>query len=61
MANPKKRTSKSKRDSRRSHDALSVVSVNTCPQCRDPKLPHRICPHCGYYNNRKVVDIDAGI
>ncbi|KJS18948.1 MAG: 50S ribosomal protein L32 [Peptococcaceae bacterium BICA1-8] len=26
-----------------------------CPQCHKPKLPHRVCPECGYYKNREVV------
>lgn len=25
-----------------------------CPQCHEPKLPHRVCPACGYYKNRTV-------
>lgn len=30
------------------------VSVSTCPNCHEPKLPHRVCPSCGYYNGREV-------
>ena len=44
MAVPKRRTSASKRDKRRAHDALSAPHVIACPQCgeRDaapPRLP----------------------
>jgi large subunit ribosomal protein L32 len=28
----------------------------TCPQCRDPKLPHTACPTCGTYNRRQVIN-----
>ena len=56
MANPKKRKSKSKRNMRRSHDALSAPTTSTCPECREPKLPHRVCPNCGFYKGREVVD-----
>jgi len=28
-----------------------------CPQCHTPKLPHRVCGNCGYYNGREVVEI----
>ena len=26
-----------------------------CPQCGAPKLPHHVCPKCGYYKDREVV------
>jgi len=37
MAVPKKKTSKSKRDMRRAHDALTAPGISTCPQCRTYK------------------------
>lgn len=55
MAVPKKKTSKSKRDMRRSHHALSAVNLSTCSNCGAKKLPHHMCPACGYYNSRLVV------
>jgi len=29
----------------------------TCPQCGSPKLPHRVCPHCGHYKGREVIEV----
>jgi len=58
MAVPKRRTSKSKRDKRRSHDGLAAPTVSTCPQCNAPKLPHRVCPSCGSYQGRTVIETD---
>ena len=58
MAVPKRRTSKAKRDKRRSHDALATPTVSTCPRCNAPKLPHRVCPSCGAYKGRTVVETD---
>jgi large subunit ribosomal protein L32 len=26
-----------------------------CPKCHEAKLPHRVCPSCGYYGNREVI------
>ena len=23
-----------------------------CPQCKQAKLPHRVCGNCGYYKGR---------
>ncbi len=59
MAVPKKKTSKSKRDMRRSHDALSAPGVSVCPECKEPKMPHRVCGSCGSYKGRIVVETEA--
>jgi large subunit ribosomal protein L32 len=56
MPVPKRRTSKSKRNKRRAHDALSTVNVISCPQCGEPALPHRICRHCGTYRGRQLAE-----
>lgn len=56
MAVPKKRQSSSRRDRRRSHDAASAPRLNECPQCHEPRLPHRVCPSCGTYAGREVVE-----
>ncbi|TMA49077.1 MAG: 50S ribosomal protein L32 [Deltaproteobacteria bacterium] len=59
MAVPKRRTSASKRDKRRSHDALVPPHVIACPQCGEATLRHRACPHCGTYRGRKVVETEG--
>ncbi|MGO9062947.1 MAG: 50S ribosomal protein L32 [Candidatus Binataceae bacterium] len=56
MPVPKRRTSKSKRNKRRAHDALTAVNVISCPQCGEPALPHRICRHCGTYRGRQLAE-----
>lgn len=58
MAVPKQKTSKAKRDKRRSHDGLSARAHSVCPQCSAPKLPHRVCPNCGSYRGRTVIETD---
>ena len=58
MAVPKQRTSRSRRDMRRAHDALHLPARSICPQCREPKLPHRVCPNCGTYRDREVIKTD---
>lgn len=54
MAVPKKKTSKSKRDTRRAHDALTAPGISLCPQCKEPKQPHRVCASCGTYKGKDV-------
>ena len=57
MAVPKKKTSKSKRNMRRSHDHIDIPNVIYC-ECGEPTLPHRICPSCGTYKGKRYVRQD---
>ena len=59
MAVPKRKTSKARRDSRRSSNwKLSLPGIVECPQCHEAKLAHRVCKHCGYYDGKQVVTVD---
>ena len=58
MAVPKQRTSKARRDRRRSHDALAAPARSMCPECNSPKAPHRACPTCGTYRGRTVIETE---
>ena len=57
MAVPKKKISTSRRGKRRSHDALSKETVVECENCGAEKLPHHVCPSCGFYKKRQVFEI----
>lgn len=61
MANPKKKMSKARRNSRRTHDVLKVPALSTCGHCGQTKLPHRVCPECGYYDDRKIIEVEEGV
>ena len=56
---PKKRTSRARRDQRRSHHALSAPTLVECPECGTMKPSHVVCPDCGTYAGRQVVEVDA--
>ncbi|NOY12934.1 MAG: 50S ribosomal protein L32 [Deltaproteobacteria bacterium] len=58
MAVPKKKTSKSKKNMRRAHDAVSAPGISICPQCQEPKQPHRVCSSCGTYKGKEVINSD---
>ncbi len=60
MAVPKRKTSLARKRKRRSHQALSVPNLDTCPRCLEPKEPHRACLVCGTYKGREVVPIEEG-
>jgi large subunit ribosomal protein L32 len=56
MPVPKRRHSSSRRDKGRTHWKLKARAVSLCPQCGEPRLPHRVCRHCGFYDGRQVVE-----
>jgi len=56
MAVPKKKISKSKRNSRRAHHALTSSAYEECPNCGELKRPHHVCDACGYYKGREITD-----
>lgn len=54
---PKRRTSKSKKGMRRSHDFLVAPALNVCPQCKLAVPPHKVChlvEECGNIQRSKV-------
>ncbi len=55
---PKRKVSPGRRDRRRAHDALKARNVVVCPNCGEPRLPHRVCSNCGYYQGREVIDVE---
>ena len=58
MAVPKRRTSRSKKGSRRAHHFVVPKGVQYCARCNEPVLPHRICPNCGFYQGREVINME---
>ena len=57
MPNPKRRHSRARRDKRRAHDSLSRPALSKCPNSKEDRLPHRVCPHCGQYKGREVIEV----
>ncbi len=59
MAVPKRKTSKARRDKRRSNVwKLKDLNFSKCSNCGELKLPHRVCEICGFYRGVEVVKID---
>jgi large subunit ribosomal protein L32 len=59
MAVPRNRTSNARKNSRRAHHAKKPKNLQTCSNCGNPRLSHRVCPHCGFYDGRSVVNAKA--
>ena len=55
MPNPKRRHSKTRGAKRRTHYKAHAPATGECPNCHEPKLQHRACPNCGFYNARSVL------
>ncbi|NLE74447.1 MAG: 50S ribosomal protein L32 [Actinobacteria bacterium] len=58
MAVPKKKTSRARRDKRRATHKLTAPHFTECQQCHSPKLPHTVCPNCGTYRGRQILDME---
>jgi large subunit ribosomal protein L32 len=58
MAVPKRRQSKQRQRKRRTHVKASLPVTQNCPRCGDPKVPHRICPTCGYYRSVQRLEVE---
>lgn len=52
---PKRRISRTRRDKRRTHDALHPFHLVPCANCGEMKRPHHMCPECGMYRGRQIM------
>ena len=55
MAVPKRKTSVSKRNMRRSHDSLKKLNVVLDKDSGEPRLSHKIDLSTGMYNGREIL------
>ena len=73
MAVPKRKTSRARKGKRRSHMQLVVSGVPRtqkvrapgrrssrffCENCNQPKPPHAVCPNCGHYRGRALIEVE---
>ena len=59
MGVPKRKVAHARQMERRSHLALTLPRLEECPHCHEMKLPHRVCPSCGWYKGRLAVEPKA--
>ena len=57
MPLPKRKHSSMRGRKRRTHWKLASVNLSTCPQCKQPKLPHKICTVCGFYGGKQISEV----
>ncbi len=60
MAVPKRKVSKARRDKRRSNVwKLDAPALAACQKCGQLKAPHKVCPNCGTYDGKTVIEVEA--
>lgn len=55
MAVPKRRTSKARKNKRRTHFKLEVPGMTLCPNCGALIRSHHVCAECGQYKGQEVI------
>ena len=57
MPNPKRQHSKQRGRKRRTHYKLRIAGYGPCPHCQKSIAPHRVCPFCGHYKGKPIVEV----
>jgi large subunit ribosomal protein L32 len=58
MPLPKRKQSHARTSRRRAQNwRLEAPNVSSCPRCHAAKLPHHVCPSCGFYRDRLVIAV----
>ncbi len=56
MAHPKRKTSKQRRNKRRTHYKATLLTLAKCSNCGTTVRYHHVCPECGYYKGKLAID-----
>lgn len=59
MAHPKRRTSKQRRNKRRTHYKAEFPSLAKCSNCKATVEYHHVCPECGYYRGKLAISKES--
>lgn len=61
MGLPARHHSRSRVNKRRSHLAIKPINLAKCSHCGEMISPHQVCPFCGYYKEKEVIDVFKGL
>jgi len=61
MAHPKHKTSKARRDKRRSHHRATIATLATCSNCGATVKYHTVCGECGYYRGKLAIEKNVAV
>ena len=57
MGVPKRKVSKMRLRTRKAANRWHAPSLGKCPTCDAPVHSHTVCPSCGSYRNRQILDV----
>jgi len=57
MAEPKKRKSHSASRLKKAHLKFNLPQLSACSHCKEPVPRNRVCPNCGYFKGKKVLEL----
>ncbi len=55
MAVPRNRHSNARKNTKKAHSAKKKKNTTQCSNCGKMIVPHRICPYCGFYGKRMII------
>jgi large subunit ribosomal protein L32 len=61
MAVPKKKTSKQRKNKRRTHYKITAPTTISCQNCGATVRYHRVCSECGHYKGNLVIEKDVAV
>jgi large subunit ribosomal protein L32 len=53
----RQRHTKARRDRARIYHQLKAKEMVACSNCGAKIIPHIVCPKCGFYKGKEVVDV----
>jgi len=56
---PKQRISRARQGNRRRHHFIPALQLVACDNCKAMRRPHHVCPSCGTYRGRQVIEIES--
>jgi len=61
MPVPKRKLSRSRRDSRSADKFIRPKSISLCKTegCKEAVIPHRVCAGCGIYKGKQVLSVKS--
>lgn len=57
MAEPKKKSTRSRRGKRQAKNQYQGINLTSCPKCGSKIMPHHVCNVCGFYGGKKIIDL----
>ncbi len=61
MAHPKRKISKQRARTRRTHYKAVAPTLATCPNCGAAHIYHTVCGECGYYRGKLAIEKLAAV